>query len=340
MPKLFRCIQSYLAKQPFKGTSTGIIHNIHSVAPQLKKITLKGSFDNFRLRSGDTLHLQVAGSGLRAYTISQIDLNKGLIEILVYLQGYGKTSKWFRKLLVGDQLSLFRRNNQFRFQPGFTRHFAFGDETSLGWLKSFKEQASQLQHPYLCLVELEKGHQSWPELLKLEDVMVVEKSNEQPARAAIEKIELPGEVFKQHWADAAFYLSGNSRSVQAFKKSLLDLGIPSKNIHAAAFWKSSRTHNQLIANGDAPKLDIMNNIKQPLINIVPPDDTIFSRLKSAAPHLSEEAIIDAADKAKVIDFAWEFREGLHTYIGPGGQTLSACQQELLNQAVFLLQEEN
>lgn len=338
MPKLFKCIQEYAAKKPFFRSSTGIIHNIHSVAPQLKRITLKGSFDKFSLRTGDTLHLQIAGRGLRAYTISQMDLNKGLIEILVYLQGYGNTSQWFRKLLVGDQLHLFRRNNRLKFQPGFTQHFAFGDETSLGWLQSFKEQASRMQHDYLCLVELEKGHQSWPGLLQLEDVMVVEKTNAEPARAAIEKIQLPGEVFKQRWSNAAFYLSGNSKSVQAFKKSLIDLGIPSKNIQSAAFWKNRHSENSITSKNDALEIDRMKNINHTPININPPIDTIFSRLKSAAPDLSDAAIIEAADKSKVIDFAWEFRDGLQTPIEPDGQPLSDCQLEQLNKAITLLQE--
>ena len=340
MPKIFRCLQEYLAKQPFIKTSTGIIQHIHSVAPQLKRITLKGSFEHFSLRKGDTLHLQVAGKGLRAYTISQMDLNKGLIEILVYLQGQGNTSQWFRKLLVGDQLHLFRRSNRLNFQPGFAQHFAFGDETSLGWIQSFKEQATRLQHPYLCLVELEKGHQSWPELLKLEDVLVVEKSIVDPAKAAIEKIRLPGEVFKQRWSNAAFYLTGHSKSVQAFKKSLLDLGIPAKNIQSVAFWHNKNYGNATISNEDTPKKDRMKNITAilPLQIDITAEDTIYGRLRNAAPGISDEAIIEAADKARVIDFAWEFREGLQTKIGPGGHPLSECQLNLINQAIAILQQ--
>lgn len=49
------------------------------------------------------------------------------------------------------------------------------------------------------------------------------------------------------------------------------------------------------------------SVSQPL-----PDDTLYNTIRSANPQATEDQILDAAEKARVIDFAWELPDGMHT----------------------------
>ena len=76
------------------------------------------------------------------------------------------------------------------------------------------------------------------------------------------------------------------------------------------------------------------------------DDTIYNNIKVGSPHASKQEIIMAADKAQVLDFAWELPGGMHTRVGKGGIKLSngkklciRIAQALLSHASIVLLEE-
>ncbi|WP_431216920.1 hypothetical protein ACQ86N_21630 [Puia sp. P3] len=56
------------------------------------------------------------------------------------------------------------------------------------------------------------------------------------------------------------------------------------------------------------------------------DDTIYNNIRSGRPEASEIEILEAAEKAWVLDFALELRDGIHTRIGEGGLRLTSGQR--------------
>lgn len=61
------------------------------------------------------------------------------------------------------------------------------------------------------------------------------------------------------------------------------------------------------------------------------NDSIYNNIKIANPRATKHDIILAAEKAKVLDFAWELPKGLDTLIDPG-KPLSALQQQQIQLA--------
>ncbi|MDM8178100.1 ATP-binding cassette domain-containing protein [Olivibacter sp. 47] len=68
------------------------------------------------------------------------------------------------------------------------------------------------------------------------------------------------------------------------------------------------------------------------------DDTIYNNIKIGKPDASEEEIIAAADKAQVLDFAWELPKGMYALIGNGGNKLSDSQKQRISIARALLKD--
>ena len=68
------------------------------------------------------------------------------------------------------------------------------------------------------------------------------------------------------------------------------------------------------------------------------DDTIYNNIRFGRPDATEMEILDAAEKARVLDFALELREGVNTAIGEGGYRLSQGEKRRIGIARALLKD--
>ncbi|MVT09902.1 ABC transporter ATP-binding protein [Chitinophaga tropicalis] len=66
------------------------------------------------------------------------------------------------------------------------------------------------------------------------------------------------------------------------------------------------------------------------------DDTIYNNIRFGRMDATEEEILDAAEKAQVLDFAWEMPGGLQSRVGEGGNMLSGGQKQRVSIARALL----
>ncbi len=66
------------------------------------------------------------------------------------------------------------------------------------------------------------------------------------------------------------------------------------------------------------------------------NDSIYNNIKLGNPEATHEEVIDAADKAQVLGFAWELPEGMDTQVGEGGSKLSGGQKQRISIARALL----
>ncbi|UUC44354.1 ATP-binding cassette domain-containing protein [Flavobacterium cerinum] len=79
-------------------------------------------------------------------------------------------------------------------------------------------------------------------------------------------------------------------------------------------------------------IDILS-VSQPL-----PDDTLYNAIRSANPEATEDQIFDAAEKARVIDFAWELPDGMHTQLQHPEYRLSDDEKLRIHMARALLKK--
>ena len=68
------------------------------------------------------------------------------------------------------------------------------------------------------------------------------------------------------------------------------------------------------------------------------DDTIYNNIRFGRPDATEGEVLDAAEKARVMDFAWEMPDGLNARVGEGGNQLSGGQKQRISIARALLKD--
>jgi ABC-type transport system involved in Fe-S cluster assembly fused permease/ATPase subunit len=66
------------------------------------------------------------------------------------------------------------------------------------------------------------------------------------------------------------------------------------------------------------------------------NDSVYNNIKAGRTGASRMDILVAAEKARVLDFVWEWPEGIYTGIGEGGITLSDDQKQSVLMARYLL----
>lgn len=64
--------------------------------------------------------------------------------------------------------------------------------------------------------------------------------------------------------------------------------------------------------------------------------SIYSNIKAGNFGATEMDILTAAEKAQVLDFVWDWPEGIYTTIGDNGMTLSDDQEQSVLLARYLL----
>lgn len=78
-------------------------------------------------------------------------------------------------------------------------------------------------------------------------------------------------------------------------------------------------------------MDIDRQIADDIENRLLPD-SIYNNIKIGDPLASKLEVIQAAEKAMVLDFAWEFPKGLDTLVHDEHYPLSADQKQCINLA--------
>jgi ATP-binding cassette subfamily B protein IrtB len=89
---------------------------------------------------------------------------------------------------------------------------------------------------------------------------------------------------------------------------------------------------------DMEPREVYNLISEVFQDVYLFDDTIYNNIRYGRPGATEKEVLDAAEKAQVLDFAFELPEGLHARTGEGGNKLSGGQKQRISIARALLKD--
>jgi len=215
------------------------VSGVEYFLPDLKKIVMKGDFSKLNFLPGNVIEFRVTATEFRHYTVSAFDKAQQTCEMLIYLHDRGVGSKWAQNLKTGDKLGLMGPTSRIKYKTDHKAHFIFGDETSVGLMQFMAKEAGRRGHSYHCLAELDESNCRWLEALDI-PACVVSKEYEPAARPAVEAIAARPADFWQQWSNAAFYLTGRAKSIQAVRKALVAQGIAMKNIFTEPYWAEGK----------------------------------------------------------------------------------------------------
>lgn len=221
------------------GTSCTVTDVVYLHA-SLKRVRFKGDLGTETFVPGQEVKFRVCEDEFRHYTPTFFDLEKGVFDVLFYLQGDGPGSVWASALQAGDTARMLRTAGRMRLAPDNRYHFFFGDETSLGLFRCLKEAVHQKGHEYLGILELAEGSFNWPEKLDVSVDLVSRSADQRPAQEAIAYLNDLHGLLWQTWMKASFYLAGRAASIEAFRQALLARGVSSGMISTHAYWSDGK----------------------------------------------------------------------------------------------------
>lgn len=213
--------------------------SVEHACKDLKRIVMEGDFSKIKHNSGNIIEFRITDRDYRRYTVSYLDRENGICEILVYLHDRGVGSRWMDEIRVGDTARILWSESKIRYQCAHTKHFVFGDESAAGLMQSIAHEAQRHGHEYYCIAELEDDHFYWMDTLSIQATLV-EKEYNPAAQYAVAGIAAMDACFWQQWNDAAFYITGRAKSVSAVRKALMQKGIALKNIYTESYWAEGK----------------------------------------------------------------------------------------------------
>ncbi len=208
--------------------------------PCIKKITFKGDLKSVRFKTGQAIIIRVDDTNVRNYTPSLWSSADGICEVIFHLHGNGPGSTYIERLALNDELNIGLPRGFDFYKKDHRYHFFFGDETTVGFFKSLKQAVEENNQNYIGVLEFNDATlRSETNLECLLDI--VPGSGRHKAEEAILFLENLDERVWQLWKDGMFYVMGNGRSIQNFRKTLKEKGISSKQIITQPYWVEEKT---------------------------------------------------------------------------------------------------
>ena len=234
MPKVPKWVADAM-ESIFSGLSREvIITDIEHLNPFIKKITFKGDIKNVKFKIGWAVAIRVDDTNFRNYTPSYWNGETGIFEIIFHLHGNGPGSHYIFGLQVNDTLNVGLPRGYDFYRKEHNYHFFFGDETTIGFFESLKNVIEENSQNYIGILELDNS--TLQHGIKTECVLDTVSASSNKAENAIALLKnLPQQVWEL-WKNGAFYLMGNGKSIQNFRKALKEKGVSSRNIITQPYW--------------------------------------------------------------------------------------------------------
>ena len=204
------------------------------LSSNIKKVTFKGVFPHVKFKLGQAIVIRIDETNYRNYTPSKWNSQTGTFEVIFHIHNNGPGSECIKNLKPNDIITVGLPRGFNVYDATAKYHFFFGDETCISVFKSMKDEINRTENNYLGILELDKTSIEVPAKLGLV-VDVVSKSINK-AEFAIQALhKLDPEIWNL-WQNGKFYLLGNAKSIQAFRKVLKEKGVSNKNIYTQPYW--------------------------------------------------------------------------------------------------------
>jgi len=208
------------------------------ISSNIKIVTFKGVFPHVKFKIGQAIVIRIDETNYRNYTPSKWDSINGTFEVIFHIHNNGPGSECIRNLQPNDIITVGLPRGFNVYNPSAQYHFLFGDETCLSVFKSMKEEINRTENNYLGILELDNEAANVPEKLGL--VVDVVPKSEIKAQFAIESLQKLDPEIWNLWKNGHFYLLGNAKSIQAFRKALKEKGVSNKNIYTQPYWAEGK----------------------------------------------------------------------------------------------------
>lgn len=237
MPKLIKWVGDAMESLMASKIPLMKVIETNYISPFIKRIRFKGNLSGMNFQLGYAVAIRVSGTEFRNYTPSFSDTGKGILEILFHLHGSAPGSLFIDGLTIGDAIRISMPRGQKQYDSTVKQHLIFGDETSLSLITAFQPFLKKNLHQFYFYLELNERNTDVPRLLGLENYTIFSKDNTFRNEQWINVLP----IFKTtNWKPANFILTGNTKSVQTFRRVLKSNHITGR-IFTKGYWLEGKT---------------------------------------------------------------------------------------------------
>lgn len=208
------------------------------LSKNLKLIKFKGHFPHINFKIGQAIVIRINDTNYRNYTPSKWSSAEGTFEVIFHIHKNGPGSYFVENLKPNDQLTVGMPRGFEFFKTEEKYQFFYGDETCISVFKSFKDEIDTNENNYLGILELDPDAMQVPNQLGFSVDVVPKSANK--AENAIEILNKVDSTIWDLWQNGYFYLMGNAKSIQAFRKVLKEKGVANKRIYTQAYWAEGK----------------------------------------------------------------------------------------------------
>ncbi|WP_134087960.1 FAD-binding oxidoreductase [Olivibacter sp. XZL3] len=198
-------------------SSSMVVSKVEYLSNTVKRIQFKGNIKKLNFGVGSFIDFRVSDTEARRYTVSYVNAAGGILELIAHLHGEAPGSSFMGNLSVGDKVNINPPRPYKYYDPSAERYIIFGDETSLGLACSFLPVLLKNRHPFHFYLELAEENKNIASLLQLENCTVFTKNGSFGNEKWLNDLPI---VQSPEWQQSNFILTGNAKSVRAFRKVL------------------------------------------------------------------------------------------------------------------------
>lgn len=208
-----------------------VVTSTEFLSPTVKRIRFNGDFSRLDFREGYYMDFRVSDTEVRRYTPSYIDIDSGILDLIVHLHADAAGARFMDNLKAGDIVNISAPRGHKYYYQSVAKYVIFGDETSLGLASSFFSSFRQNRQQFEFYFELDDDNKDVPRQLGLQNCTVFSKNGSFYDSEWIAGLPL---LQSADWQDACFVLTGNVKSVQTFRKVLK--GYTTAKVYAQGYW--------------------------------------------------------------------------------------------------------
>lgn len=235
MPKIPKLIGSLIKTTWNKMFITALVIEKQQLTVDLLKIRFQANLQDAIYKVGQAILIQISATEYRNYTPSVFNKSEGYFDVIFHQAAEGPGTTFFKQINIGETIitSLPRGRSIYNSKANY--HFFYGDDTCIGICEALQEIIKKDQGKLIGILELDPLSISYA-YQNLKHIDFINPPDYNAISPALDYLNNIDEYTWNKYTKGHFYLMGNGKSIQQFRKALREKGIPSENITTQPFW--------------------------------------------------------------------------------------------------------
>lgn len=235
MPKIPKLIGTIVKTAWSRMFITVTVTQKEQISDDLLRIRFDANLTGSKYEIGQAILMQISDTEYRNYTPSYFNAKEGYFEVLYHQKAKGPGTAFFKEITIGTQLTSSLPRGQNMFDTNVHYHFFYGDDSCIGFCQALQQELHKNNHKLEGLLELDEASTPYVDS-HLPHMEYIHKSEDKELYPAVDYLESIDTYRWNRLALGQFYLMGNGKSIQKFRKALRNKGVSSDNIITQPFW--------------------------------------------------------------------------------------------------------